>query len=941
MTLAAPITWQFTTGACPCNLFSSTLVPATQGAATDDGRSGSGPWTRELGVKIGVDRPMELDTIRFYKSPGETGTHIGRIWGASGNQLAQVTFAGETSFGWQEQALSSPLILYPNRTYVVSINANAYYVATQAGLATQVSNGPLHSIADGANGVYGAAAGDFPQSSYNSSNYFVDVGVVNTTLAPPTVTQTSPTGGATGASVYTAVQATFSRSMDPASITPSSFTLKNASGSAVPATVSYDDSTLTATLTPSAGLATTSTYTATLAASIQSADVTALAAPVTWSFTTAGQPPTAPTVTATTPSAGSTYVARATDVTATFSKSMRASTITSASFTLTSAGGQSVGAVVSYDHTTHTATLTPSQPLDAAAVYTAGLTTSIRSDDGAFLANSSTWRFTTAACPCSLFSVVDAPATVRNPTDDGRSGAGPWTYELGVKVNVTEPMDLTAISFYKSPGETGTHIGRVWTPDGIQVTQVTFAGETASGWQVQALPAPIQMQPGVTYVISVNANAYYVDTVQGLAAQKTSGPLRSVADGANGVYGSAAGTFPNRSYNSSNYYVDLQVVSHGDPGPLGVSSVTPANGATSVPRGTAVTATFSRNAAPDTVTGSTFTLKAAGGAVVPAAVTYNDSTQTATLTPNALLAYDTTYTATLDGVAALDGEPLANPVTWSFTVAPNPTSPFTVASTTPASGATGVPTDSAITATFSRAADPQSLGSGTFVLRDAGGATVPATVAYNAGTLTATLSPTSALAPQATYTAQLTAGVKGEDGTALTATTWSFTTGLCPCSLFASTLTPTSTGNPVDDGRSGSGPFSYELGVKVAVTSPVQLTAIRFYKDSHETGVHVGTVWSSTGSILAQVTFANESASGWQQQALPQSLQLQPGTVYVVSVGLKAYFDLTPSGLATQIVQGPLQSVADGANGVYASAAGLFPTNSYKSSNYFVDVVVG
>ena len=148
-------------------------------------------------------------------------------------------------------------------------------------------------------------------------------------------------------------------------------------------------------------------------------------------------------------------------------------------------------------------------------------------------------------------------------------------------------------------------------------------------------------------------------------------------------------------------------------------------------------------------------------------------------------------------------------------------------------------------------------------------------------------------------------------------------------------------GTLVDDGRSGSGPFSYELGVKVAVTSPVQLTAIRFYKDSHETGVHVGTVWSSTGSILAQVTFANESASGWQQQALPQSLQLQPGTVYVVSVGLKAYFDLTPSGLATQIVQGPLQSVADGANGVYASAAGLFPTNSDKSSNYFVDVVVG
>ena len=940
VTLTAPATWQFTTGPCPCNLFSSTLVPAAQGQATDDGRTGAGPWTRELGVKIGVDKPMELDTIRFYKSPGETGTHIGRIWDASGIQLAQTTFVGETSVGWQEQALASPLILYPGKTYVVSINANAYYVATQNGLATQVSNGPVHTIADGANGVYGAAAGNFPQSTYHSTNYFVDVGVVDTALPPPLVTQKSPANGTTGVSVYTNVQAVFSRSMDPASITSSSFTLKDASGSTVPATVTYDDATLTATLTPNAGLLTSSPYTVTLASSIQSADVTPLAAPVSWSFTTAAQPPSAPTVTSTSPAAGSTYVARSTTVRATFSKSMRASTLTGASFTLTSAGGQVVNGAVSYDDSTHTATLTPAQPLDPAAVYTAGLATSIRAADGAFLASTSTWRFTTAACPCSLFAAPDAPASVRNPTDDGRSGPGPWTYELGVKVTVTQPMDLTAISFFKSPGETGTHVGRVWTTGGLQVTQVTFAGETASGWQIQTLPTPIQMQPGATYVISVNANAYYVATPQGLATQRSSGPLRSVADGANGVYGSTAGTFPNRSYNSSNYFVDLQVVPHGDPGPLGVTSVTPASGSTNVPRGSTVTATFSRNAAPQSVTSSTFTLQAPDGSTVPAGVTYDDSTQKATLTPSSLLAYGTTYTALINGVAALDGEPLANPVTWSFTAAPNPTTPFTVASTTPASGSTNVPTDSAVTATFNRAADPQTLSSGTFVLRDGGGNAVPATVSYNSSTLTATLSPTSALTPQTTYSAQLTAGVKGEDGTALAATVWSFTTGACPCSLFAASLTPASTGNPVDDGRSGSGPFSYELGVKVAVTSPVQLTAIRFYKDSHETGVHVGTVWSSTGSILAQVTFANESASGWQQQALPQSLQLQPGTVYVVSVGLKAYFDLTTSGLANQIVNGPLQSVADGANGVFASAAGLFPTSSYKSSNYFVDVVV-
>jgi hypothetical protein len=32
--------------------------------------------------------------------------------------------------------------------------------------------------------------------------------------------------------------------------------------------------------------------------------------------------------------------------------------------------------------------------------------------------------------------------------------------------------------------------------------------------------------------------------------------------------------------------------------------------------------------------------------------------------------------------------------------------------------------------------------------------------------------------------------------------------------------------------------------------------------------------------------------------------------------------------------------VVDGANGVFGSSAGTFPTSSYKNSNYFVDPVV-
>jgi hypothetical protein len=170
------------------------------------------------------------------------------------------------------------------------------------------------------------------------------------------------------------------------------------------------------------------------------------------------------------------------------------------------------------------------------------------------------------------------------------------------------------------------------------------------------------------------------------------------------------------------------------------------------------------------------------------------------------------------------------------------------------------------------------------------------------------------------------------------AVSWSFTTASCPCSLMGS-LTPASTGNDVRDGRGGAGPWTYELGTKIQVVSGASLTAIRFYKDAGETGTHVGTLWDASGAVVARVTFSGESASGWQQQALATPVALTPNATYTVSVGLNTRFVMTASGLANILSSGPLQTIAGG-NGVYANAAGTFPTNSYSASNYFVDAVV-
>ena len=91
------------------------------------------------------------------------------------------------------------------------------------------------------------------------------------------------------------------------------------------------------------------------------------------------------------------------------------------------------------------------------------------------------------------------------------------------------------------------------------------------------------------------------------------------------------------------------------------------------------------------------------------------------------------------------GNALAVNSSWSFTTAAPPdTTPPTVTSRSPASGATGVATGTAVTATFSEDLDPATVGTATFELRDAANALVASSVNYNATTWTATLSPTAA-----------------------------------------------------------------------------------------------------------------------------------------------------------------------------------------------------
>ncbi|HEV8686949.1 MAG TPA: DUF4082 domain-containing protein, partial [Gaiellaceae bacterium] len=246
-----------------------------------------------------------------------------------------------------------------------------------------------------------------------------------------------------------------------------------------------------------------------------------------------------------------------------------------------------------------------------------------------------------------------------------------YSYELGVKVKVDVRTNVTALRFFKSSEETGAHAATLWTATGVKLATVPFATETASGWQRQALATPYVLEPGVVYVVSVNANARFGLTSLGLANELVSGPLRSVADGQNGVFGDAAGVFPTKSYQSSNYFTDVEVIEDGAPPPAPtVTSTSPADGATGVSPSARVRASFSRPLDPASVTASTFTLQAGTAAPVVATVAYDQAADTATLTPSVALTAGTVYTARLDtAVRSADGVPLASAVTWSFTVA--------------------------------------------------------------------------------------------------------------------------------------------------------------------------------------------------------------------------------------------------------------------------------
>ena len=606
---------------------------------------------------------------------------------------------------------------------------------------------------------------------------------------PPQVSSTAPAQGATAVAVNTALSATFTKPMNASTINATSFVVAGPGGAAVSGTVTYAPAGSVATFTPAANLAYGSTYTATIttAATDQASPANRLAANYVWTFTTVAPP----TVVSTVPASGATSVPLNQAIAATFSMPMNPATIDAATFTVTGPGGVALAGTVTYAATGSVATFTPAANLAYSTLYTATITTGATNQAGIPLAANYQWSFTTITPP---------PVVVSTFPPDGATGVLPSQV---LRATFNEAMNCATLV---SPATTFSVTG----PGGVAV-----AGAAGCNGNVATF----------TPAAALAINATYTATITTAAKSVAGTPL------------------------AANYVWKFKT---GAPatGPT-VTSTVPSNGATGVPTNQSLSAVFNEAMDPATITGTTFTLSSAGG-VVRGTVTYTPAGSVATFVPAAFLTPTTLYTATIT-TGAQDGQarPLAANYVWTFTTAAGPdTTRPTVISTLPANLATNVPTNQAITATFSKAMNPASLTSSSFTLQGPGGVAVTGAVTYAAAGDTASFTPSANLAPSSLFSATITKTATDLEGNALAANyVWTFTTAAAPDTTppVIVTTVPANTATNVPINQAVSAAFSEAM-------DPLTITTATFGLTGPGGAVVTGTVAYDAVNFIATFT---------------------------------------------------------------------------------------
>lgn len=294
----------------------------------------------------------------------------------------------------------------------------------------------------------------------------------------PLVISTNPANLASGVDQGTNITITFNEAMNPATITPDVFTLTSEANTAGTAAViegvlSYDAATNSIIFNPNNNLPVNSVFTGRVEPWVKDAMGNALQEPYIWTFTTGVQAQ----VISVTPLNNAIDVPVNSDVTATFNIPMSAATVSNTTFTLMN-GAISVPGVVTY--TAPTATFNPNSNLLEGVLYTATLTTSVRSALGIPLLTQYVWTFTTVSPP--------APTVQSTIPDDLDTDVA---LNSTVSAQFSQPMNaatLTDLTFTLMNGTTAVDgsivtVGNVstFTPDNNLLSGVTYTATITTG----------------------------------------------------------------------------------------------------------------------------------------------------------------------------------------------------------------------------------------------------------------------------------------------------------------------------------------------------------------------------------------------------------------------------------------------------------------------------
>jgi len=940
---------------CPCSVFGSQVpsVPATTDA------SGA-----ELGLRFSATNDGFVSGVRFYKGTGNTGTHVGSLWSASGEKLATVTFGGESTTGWQTASFSTAVPVTAGQTYVVSYAApNGHYAAEPWAFASR----PLDATPLQVDGGYGAAAagvfgdpGTFPTHSFQSSDYFVDVTYTSTDESPLTATGQWPLDGSSSVPRSTTMSARFSKPVVASTV---GATVKDANGATVAGATSYDATTRTVTFTPSAALAGFVQYAVTLAASDGLGN--SVTTGRSWSFRTA-KPPATPGVCPCSLFDEDTMPTQLQDVdTAPVTLGVRftadvGGTVTGVRFykgvnntgSHTGALWSSTGTLLAQgtfagESTTGWQTLTFDQPVQI-------------TKDTQYVASYRTEVGRYSATPNAF-----AGADLSKPPLHVTSSSGAFTYNTGFPSSSSPTSYLVDVVFEKTvpaltvtaqdPAPGGTNV-----PRGTAVA-VSFSAPVQTG-------ATMTVDQGGTAIAGTATldPAATTMTFTPTAALPADADITTTLSGVTSVDGVAlptqTWTFHTRGAESTSdqtLFGDLvpKVAAEADASPveLGTAFTPSRDGTITALRffkgagnaGTHIGSLWSSTGtrlASVTFSGETATGWQQATLATPVAVTAGTTYVASYLAPQGHYASsagffgsawtkgDLTAPASGNGrflYGAAGGFPTYS---WGGTnyfvdvVFARAAPTIAVADRTPASGATGVATSTKPSMTLSV---PVST-TGWSMTVDNGATTVAGSAAPSADRTTLTFTPTSALPDDADLTVTV-AGVTSAEGAVLPTQTWTFHTSA------ATTATLFGGSEPATASVADNGPV--ELGTAFTPSVDGTVQAVRFYKGSGNTGNHTGSLWSSTGTRLATVTFTGESATGWQRAELATPVTVTAGTTYVVSYyAPNGHYSATGGFFAGPWTAGPLTAPA-GNNGRFRYAAGGgFPTDSWGSTNYFVDV---